>query len=150
MIIFSVPFIGPATNKFYSGMNIHVRRKIAKKWHRDVALLVKEQNIKPLDEEYYPATVQVYGIFGRGRKQYDADGLSVTGKLIIDGLVMAGILINDSPKYIRSVEYIPQKGAETQTIVKIYYDDCFYTTHTNYRLITREGLLQLAEMIRRS
>ena len=150
MVTFQVPTIGPATNKFYSGMHIQVRRRLAKQWHSDIAWLVKEQNIKPLSEEYYPATVQVYGIFGPKRRMFDADGLAATGKLIIDGLVRAGILVNDSLKYIRNVEYIPQKGAETQTIVRIYYDDQYNTTHMNYKLTTREGLLQLAESIRRS
>lgn len=126
-------------------MHKQVRRRLAKKWHSDIAWLVKEQNIKPLSEEYYPATVQIYGVFGLGRKRYDADGLAGTGKLIIDGLVKAGILINDSPKYIRNIEYIPQKGIETMTIIRIYYDDFYSEKHRNYCRSKSEELLKLAK-----
>ena len=47
----------------------------------------------------------------------DIDGLS--GKAILDGIVLAGILPDDSPEYVSEVSHSQSKGAAEKTIVKI-------------------------------
>ena len=47
----------------------------------------------------------------------DADGVSA--KAAIDGLVLAGILPDDSPKYVKEVTYSQEKGDPEKTIIEI-------------------------------
>jgi hypothetical protein len=47
----------------------------------------------------------------------DADGISA--KAAIDGLVLAGILPDDSPKYVKEVRYSQEKGEPEETIIEI-------------------------------
>lgn len=47
----------------------------------------------------------------------DADGISA--KAAIDGLVLAGLLPDDSPKYVKQVTYSQEKGDPEETIITI-------------------------------
>jgi Holliday junction resolvase RusA-like endonuclease len=48
----------------------------------------------------------------------DADGASA--KAVIDGLVIAGIIIDDSPEYVKEVRYSQAKTTgEEKTIIEI-------------------------------
>lgn len=47
----------------------------------------------------------------------DADGISA--KAAIDGLVLAGLLPDDSPKYVKEVTYSQEKGDPEKTIIEI-------------------------------
>ena len=51
----------------------------------------------------------------------DPDGVSA--KACIDGLVHAGLLQDDSPKYVKEVSYSQEKGKEEETIITITYDE---------------------------
>lgn len=108
MIELTIPDIAPSANHFYAGMNVHARRKLAHRWHGIVIISVKSQKIKRIAE--YPVDVTVYCNFGKGKRMLDADNLFPTIKLILDGLILAGILVDDSPKYIRSVRLIPERN----------------------------------------
>ena len=51
----------------------------------------------------------------------DSDGIST--KAVIDGLKHAGILKDDSPRYVKEVSYSQEKTtAPEETIVDIYFD----------------------------
>lgn len=47
----------------------------------------------------------------------DSDGVS--GKACIDGIVLAGILPDDSPQYIKEVSYSQEQAGEESTIITI-------------------------------
>lgn len=47
----------------------------------------------------------------------DADGISA--KAAIDGIVHAGILKDDSPKYVKEVTYSQEKGEPEETVITI-------------------------------
>ena len=47
----------------------------------------------------------------------DADGVSA--KAVIDGIVLAGILPDDSPAYVKEVTYSQEKGDPEETIIEI-------------------------------
>ena len=49
----------------------------------------------------------------------DTDGLS--GKAAIDGLVLAGVLQDDTTKQVKKVTYDQEKGKEEKTIIEIFY-----------------------------
>lgn len=47
----------------------------------------------------------------------DIDGLSA--KYCIDGLIKAGILPDDGPRFVKKVEYTQEKGEEEKTVITI-------------------------------
>ena len=51
------------------------------------------------------------------KRLVDPDGIS--GKAAIDGLVHAGLLEDDSCKFVEEVRYTQEKGAEEKTIITI-------------------------------
>ena len=57
--------------------------------------------------------------FGKGERLTDADNCSPTAKLVIDGLVRAGILENDSPRFVRSVRLIPGRSENGSSYTNI-------------------------------
>ena len=53
----------------------------------------------------------------------DVDGIS--GKAVLDGIVIAGVLADDSPEFVKQVTYSQEKGAEEKTIITITDEDIF-------------------------
>lgn len=52
-----------------------------------------------------PVDIEVYPHLGKGVRTYDVSNYSYTYKLIEDCLVSRGVLVNDSPAYVRSVKF---------------------------------------------
>ena len=61
-----------------------------------------------------PVSIHIHSI---RKRSTDADGISA--KAVIDGIVRAGILIDDSPQYVKEVSYSQEKGKEEKTIITI-------------------------------
>ena len=74
------------------------------------APLAKEK-IKGLDT---PCSIHIHSI---RKRLADSDGIS--GKAVIDGIVHAGLLPDDSAKYIKEVSFSQEKGKEEITIIEI-------------------------------
>lgn len=64
----------------------------------------------------YDSPVRVV-IHSYRKRLTDADGISA--KAAIDGLVKAGLLKDDSPKYVEEVTYRQYKSKEEKTIIEI-------------------------------
>lgn len=61
-----------------------------------------------------PVRIHIHSI---RKRLTDADGIS--GKAAIDGIVKAGLLQDDSPKYVKEVSYSQEKGLPEKTIITI-------------------------------
>jgi hypothetical protein len=101
----TVPAIGPSANRFYAGMHPMKRKRIADEWHSFVHACIKGAGLRSYDLGY-PAETTCECRFPKGARRTDSDNLFLTAKLIIDTLVRAQILVNDSPKYVASVKLI--------------------------------------------
>lgn len=95
-----IPFIGPSTNVIYAGVHWTVRKKHADDAH--LAVRVAFNNSFKINSRV-DLTFTPY-VAGRG---YDTSNYSYTAKLIEDGLVKCGVLINDNTKYVRKIIYHP-------------------------------------------
>ncbi len=63
-------------------------------------------------------------LHSKRKRLTDSDGVS--GKAAIDGLVHAGIFIDDSPEFIQEVSYSQEKikkGEAEETLIEIWVDD---------------------------
>lgn len=70
-----------------------------------------EEEITPFSA---PVRIHIHSI---RKREVDADGISA--KAAIDGLVLGGILQDDSPKYVKEVSYSQEKGDPEETIITI-------------------------------
>lgn len=61
-----------------------------------------------------PVCIHIHSI---RKRLADPDGISA--KAAIDGIVQAGILVDDSAKYVKEVSYSQEKGVEEKTIITI-------------------------------
>jgi hypothetical protein len=85
----------------------HKRAGYVKEWRNAFWLLAKEARIPHLDAIGVAATpVQA----GKGRTQ-DVGGCFPAAKAAIDGLVDAGVIDEDSPRYVRLLAFCaPERG----------------------------------------
>lgn len=118
MIIF-VPYLGPSTNAIYSGLHWAKRKKA-----KDDALKATLSAV--VQSGAIPATRQVDLVFrprlGKGHRKRDTSNNSMTAKLIEDALVKAGILADDTERYVRRVTLEPadiDREAETGMYVEL-------------------------------
>ena len=101
-------------NAFYSATHWIKRKKIADAYHEAVWFAVKKSRVKPVEK--YPVFILYHFTF-KG-KLLDASNCPV--KLLEDGLVKAGILKNDSPKFVRGFSVLGVvKGKENLVDIEI-------------------------------
>ncbi|MCP4178075.1 MAG: hypothetical protein GY756_09935 [bacterium] len=91
-----------STNDIYSGKHWSERKK-----YKDIFLwLLKTKKINKIKN--YP--VKLKFVFQFQKKCLDASNCSYMAKMIEDGLCKLGILVDDDPKYVQSVELVSKKG----------------------------------------
>ena len=98
-------------NEFYGSKHWSARYKIANLYHQSVVLQSRNKG----KIESYPIKA-FYRFFFKGRLP---DVSNAPVKLIEDGLVMAGVLQGDSPKYVREISVSVEKGKEDFVEVEI-------------------------------
>ena len=101
-----------STNKIYAGIHWSGRSEL-KQNYRYIALAGKglakitAQPVKLLFTFYFKGNL------------LDASNCSLMGKLLEDALVKNGVLIEDKPKYVSSVEYVSKKGKSDKITLDI-------------------------------
>jgi hypothetical protein len=90
-------------NKFYSSPHWTMRKCTADEIHQLVKFEALGQEIPHFDK---PVNITITA--GKPSRLIDAD--NVCSKLYIDGLVHAGVILNDDPKYVSSVTTRCVKG----------------------------------------
>lgn len=94
----------------YAGIHWTKRSKIAQEWHDLIFYECKIQKIPKFLDAYITIT-------SISKKPFDAD--NICAKVIIDGLVTAGIIEDDTPKYLKAVTTISIKGDKELTTIEI-------------------------------
>lgn len=89
-----IPAIPPSNNKFIGKTDYHKYQKVKKEWAQLIAMVCKPRPPAPLDG----VTVRLTYYFAN-RIRHDPDNYS--GKVILDGLVKAGIIRDDSFECIK-------------------------------------------------
>ncbi len=88
--------IPPSNNRFSGRKNVWEYREEKKRWEQLIRLTCRPKPDKP----YYKATVKLtYYFKTKGRRDPD----NYSGKFILDGLVRAGIIADDSFNNIRLI-----------------------------------------------
>ena len=96
-MILTIPEPPPSWRPIYSGMHYRTRMALANKWHalvREAALSVQA------GEAETPVTITVTANYPDARRR-DPD--NICAKFLVDGLVHAGVIPDDSDQYVSSV-----------------------------------------------
>lgn len=101
----------PSRNDSYAGQHWTKRRKKAKTIQALVFAECKKQNIQPVEQICDIEVVAYY----KYKIRRDSD--NVSSKEIIDGLVLAGILKDDSVEFVRKVTTLAKIGQKKDKVV---------------------------------
>lgn len=105
--IFFIPFQGPSTNEIYGGKH-WTKRKASKDEAREIVLA--HVSTDPFTD---PVSLQFVPIVGKGARTRDLSNYTYGIKLVEDGLVAAGILVDDTERYVQSIRvYQPIKDRD--------------------------------------
>ena len=100
----------PLTQNQAHRMHYRGVARVRRRWHDTAAWLARQQRIPAL-----PAvTVTAYGCYGTARSLPDPDALAPTLKAVIDGIVAAGVIPDDTSAHVRGVTYLPPVVARGQ------------------------------------
>lgn len=100
----------PSWNKFYAGRHWSTRKKIADYWHE----LVWNYCYTTMTPHFKRAWITIES---HSKRPLDPD--NICAKLIIDGLVHAKVLDDDSPEFVKGVLTISKKSDKELTKVII-------------------------------
>ena len=91
-----VPMVAPSLNGWYSSQHWSKRKKVADLWHEAIRYICLADKVKAFKS---PVTITTQTTFPDNRSR-DVSNYFTANKLAEDGLVKAGILINDTPEYV--------------------------------------------------
>lgn len=105
-----LPIVGPSLNDWYSGGHWRARKLLAEEWHNVVRIACREQGITAVGK--YPIIISAQSCYMK-KKPMDTSNTFPALKLAEDGLVRAGIIVDDSAAYVAgSVIQAPSFGNE--------------------------------------
>ncbi len=106
----------PSWNKFYAGTHWSERAELAHYYHAVVDEAVRNQ---PLPELSYPVQI-TFRVTQAGRQR---DVENIPTKILTDGLVLAGVLPDDTPTYYDRYVVITRKGTADSVTIEIRGDE---------------------------
>lgn len=97
-----LPYQFPSLNEYISAMNRnrHIANKMKQEWTERVAWEAKAQKIVP-----YQTPVALSFTWLEPNAKRDPDNIIFAKKFILDGLVTAGVLPNDTQKWVRGFNF---------------------------------------------
>lgn len=126
-LLFTLQFdnMPPSLQVIYNGdTSRHSRNRLAQAWHLATKVQVRKAGVVPVTS--FPVAI-VTTI--TKKRPYDSINCALAAKLIEDGLVHAGVLPNDSPRYVSEHILRSRQGAQ-RVQVDVYADSDFKTSDT--------------------
>ena len=90
------------------------RAKLTKDWRTGFQLLAKYEKIPPMS--WITVTVEPHQ---KGGRLQDVGACNPSVKAAIDGLVDAGVLPDDSSKFVKSLVFLPPKNDKNSLVIYI-------------------------------
>ena len=97
MIKIEIDDILPSLNLWYAGIHWSKRKKLVDLWHTMVKIYVNNNKVKPVEK--YPVCI-ISQTFLKSKRSRDTDNGILANKICCDGLVLVGILKDDTPEYV--------------------------------------------------
>ena len=108
----TLPFIPASLNELF-GMHRFARAKYTKERKEEVAWLCKNLKNGPI---VFPIEVSIL-IISKSKHKKDCDNYLGGAKSIIDGLVLGGVMPDDSTDWIAKISVAIEYGSEDKTII---------------------------------
>lgn len=99
MLIMSFTGKPVSNNEFYSAKHWGSRAAIANRWHKAIMKVITDGK----KYGFYGEKVRIEFFYNVGVVRIDLDNLSATEKLIIDAIKEAGVITDDSKKYVTEI-----------------------------------------------
>lgn len=117
MIQLFVPWLGPSLNSIYAGIHWAKRKKHADAAHWAVKEAVLRNGINSIKS---PVGLSFTPVLGKGKRALDCSNYGYAVKLLEDGLVRAGVLVDDTNQYVvATCTTKPVRGKATGMIIQI-------------------------------
>ena len=113
-----VPGVGPSFNDWYKTLHWAVRKKTVDFWHDEVQNAILEQKVGKLS---FPVILLFRLEIKKGVIVRDSSNCSITVKLMEDGLVKAGILKGDDPRFVRAIIMFACRSVDEESRTRIMY-----------------------------
>lgn len=107
-----IPDVPPSLNKFAGRNNTWEYRKLKKQWKDMVMLLCRPRPAEPIAK----AIVRLHYVFPN-RIRHDPDNYN--GKMILDGLTAAGIIVDDSFDCIKLELSASTESKVSRTVIEV-------------------------------
>jgi crossover junction endodeoxyribonuclease RusA len=104
----------PWTTNAERASNRWERAKLTKEWRTAFELLAKSERIPPMS--WITVTAEPHQ---KGGRSQDVGACNPAVKAAVDGLVDAGILVDDSPEFVRSLVFLPPKKDKNSLVIYI-------------------------------
>lgn len=102
-----VPYLGPSLNSIYAGVHWSKRKKDVKHAHLMTKMACRKMEERgALEKIDGPVRLVFRPVLGRGVRARDCSNYAYSAKMIEDGFVRAGVLNDDSIKYVKSFEIL--------------------------------------------
>ena len=108
----------PPTQNELRRMHYRQIAKEKKEWEMTIGWIVIEQNIQPVTE----SVTMTYEFWFRDNKRRDPDNYAASAKMIQDGLVKAGILVDDNFKHVPELR-IKQGGVSKKPYILVHMQE---------------------------
>lgn len=115
-----IPFRLPGLNEVNNRnrANRYAGAKLKQETDAALGLVINAAHMKPV---HYPCIVHM--LFEEPNRRRDVDNVESAKKFILDALVKAGILENDSPKHVIGAPSFTRYADEAKVIVTIIEDE---------------------------
>lgn len=119
MIKFTIHSRLPSLNEIIGDnrANRYKGAKLKKDTETMIIAEIKKQKVQPVTE--YP--VEVFIRWVEPNRKRDVDNIQSSKKFILDAMVKAGVLVNDSQRYVAQVHDVVEIG--NSAMVEIYVED---------------------------
>lgn len=107
-----VPGIPPSNNQYIGRKNYHEYQRTKKMWAERIALCCRPKPQKPL-----PRAVVILTYYFPDRRRRDPDNYAP--KMILDGLVKCGILVDDSFQNIELILSAKFGCKKSETVIEV-------------------------------
>ncbi|MGJ8524070.1 hypothetical protein R84981_002787 [Carnimonas sp. R-84981] len=117
MIQLFVPWLGPSLNSIYAGIHWAKRKKHADAAHWAVKAAVVDAGLARIGS---PVGLSFTPVLGKGKRALDCSNYGYAVKLLEDGLVRAGVLVDDTNQYVvATCTTKPVRGETSGMLIQI-------------------------------
>ncbi len=116
----------PSLNEFFARKHWTRRNELKNVWHRAVWVYKVKHELWPIDARHFPVDIVTRSHFRKTHEKHrlDTSNTFLANKMVEDAIVKAGLLPDDSAKYVRDhIVRQPVYGVEDPYVEVLIFSD---------------------------